>query len=217
MSEAAILGIFAKQPVPGNVKTRLCPPLTPRQAADLYLCSLRETVRLARQGAWSAKLFYRGERRFFSDTFPGLPLEEQTGADLGGRLAAAFASLFAGGAQKVVIIGSDSPDLPPSLLKEAFAGLDSHDAVLAPADDGGYVLIGLRRPAPAIFTGIPWSTDEVLTATRKHLAGQHLTCLELCGWHDVDDVAGLRQLMRRSPLSVTARLAAQLLGAAHPE
>jgi rSAM/selenodomain-associated transferase 1 len=211
MTGTSVLGIFAKQPQPGRVKTRLCPPLTPLQAAELYRCSLQETVDLAARGAWTCMLFYRGQRRFFRGSFPDVPLTEQRGADLGERLAEAFASRFAEGAQKVVIIGSDSPDLPPTLIGEAFEALNRHDAVVAPADDGGYVLIGLRRNVPGLFTDIPWSSDRVLAVTRQRMTEQRLSFQELPGWYDLDDVAGLRQIMRRSPKSVTARLAARLL------
>lgn len=211
MTATAVLGIFAKQPIPGRVKTRLCPPLTPVLAARLYQCSLQETAHLAEQGDWRTVLFYQGDRRFFDSNFPGLPLAEQTGNDLGERLAQAFASRFVSGARQVVIIGSDSPDLPAAIIRQAFAGLNDHDAVLAPAGDGGYVLVGLRQPAPGLFKDIPWSSDEVLTTTRKRISELQLSALELPEWHDVDDVASLRQLVRRSPDSVTAKLAAQLL------
>lgn len=217
MTATAVLGIFAKQPIPGQVKTRLCPPLTPELAARLYQCSLRETAHLAGLGDWRTVLFYQGDRRFFDRNFPDLPLAEQTGNDLGERLAQAFASCFASGARQVVIIGSDSPDLPAAIIRQAFAGLNDHDAVLAPAGDGGYVLIGLRHPAPGLFRNIPWSTGEVLTATRKRMLDMQLSCLELPGWHDVDDVASLRQLMQRSPDSVTSQLATQLLDETVPD
>jgi rSAM/selenodomain-associated transferase 1 len=216
MTGMSVLGIFAKQPQPGRVKTRLCPPLTPLQAAELYRCSLQETVDLAARGAWTRMLFYRGERRYFRNSFPDVPLTEQRGADLGERLAEAFASRFAEGARKVVIIGSDSPDLPPTLIGEAFAALNQYDAVVAPADDGGYVLIGLRRNVPELFTDIPWSTDRVLAVTRQRMTEQRLSFLKLPGWYDLDDVAGLRQIMRRSPKSGTARLAARLLDGTAP-
>jgi hypothetical protein len=216
MNNRAVLGIFAKQPLPGRVKTRLCPPLTPAQAARLYHCCLRETVRLAEQEDWCAWLFYQGQRQFFSQAFPDVHLAEQTGDHLGDRLTQAFASRFADGALQVVIIGSDSPDLPVSLIRQAFCALARHDVVLAPATDGGYVLIGLRQPAPELFTNIPWSTGEVLSATRRKLAELQLKCRELPGWHDVDDVASLRQLIQRSPASATARLASQLLGGSMP-
>lgn len=216
MTDSSVLGIFAKQPLPGQVKTRLCPPLTPVQAARFYHACLRETVQLADQGNWRSVLFYQGQRQFFSQSFPGLHLAEQTDGDLGQRLAQAFASRFAAGAQQVVIIGSDSPDLPTALIRQAFAGLKDHDAVLAPADDGGYVLVGLRQPASELFEGIPWSTGGVLVATRKRITELQLSCLELPGWHDVDNVSDLRQLMQRSPASATAQLATQLLGIAKP-
>ena len=217
MTETAILGIFAKQPIPGRVKTRLCPPLTPELAARFYQCCLQETVHLADRSDWCTVLFYQGQRQFFRQTFPDLPLVEQAGNDLGQRLAQAFASRFAAGAQQVVIIGSDSPDLPTALIRQAFAALHDHDAVLAPAGDGGYVLIGLRQPLPALFENIPWSTSEVLGTTRKRMAELQRSWLELPGWHDVDDVASLRHLIQRSPESVTAQLAAQLLDETVPD
>ena len=216
MNDRAILGIFAKQPLPGRVKTRLCPPLTPAQAARLYCCCLQETMRLADQGDWCTWLFYQGQQQFFRQSFPCVHLSEQTGDHLGERLTQAFASRFDGGARQVVIVGSDSPDLPASLLRQAFTALNTHDVVLSPASDGGYVLIGLRQPAPELFLGIPWSTGEVLAATRDQMAKLQLTCRELPGWHDVDDVAGMRHLMQRSPGSSTALLAAQLLDGVRP-
>lgn len=211
MIEQATLGVFAKQPIPGRVKTRLCPPLTPELAARLYQCCLQETAQLAERGSWDTVLFYQGQRQFFYQSFPDLQLEEQTGGDLGQRLIHAFASRFAAGARKVVIIGSDSPDLPTALIQQAFEALQDHDAVLAPAGDGGYVLVGLRQPEPGLFKNIPWSTDEVLSTTRQRIFELQLSCLELPEWHDVDDVVGLRQLVHRSPDSRTAQLAAQLL------
>lgn len=211
MTAPEIVAVFAKQPRPGAVKTRLCPPLTACQAARLYECSLRETVRGATAGDRHTVLYYQGERAFFEEAFPALPLYAQQGADLGARLVHAFASRFEAGARKVVVIGSDSPDLPQAYFQQAFAALDTHDTVLAPAADGGYVLIGLRRPAPELFTHIPWSTPRVLAATRQRIAEHRLTCVELSAWYDIDDVAALRQLMKRTPHSDTARLAARWL------
>ncbi len=205
------LGIFAKEPVAGRVKTRLCPPLTPAQAADLYRIALAETVQRLSTGPWQTLLFYTGARDYFAQNFPGLPLIPQQGSDLGARMAAALSALLAAGARGAVLVGSDSPDLPPAHLAEAFSRLGDHDAVLAPAADGGYVLIGESRHHPALFRGIPWSSPEVLLRTRERAERCALSLAELPPWEDLDDIHALRNLLERSPACATAGTVRRLL------
>lgn len=195
--EARLL-VFAKAPVPGRVKTRLAGRLGKRGAADLYRRLLGHTLALAtgvrlcpvelhcapdtRHG------FFRACRRDY-----GVGLRIQARGDLGRRMERALArclrrSPFA------VLIGGDCVSLGVRDLASALAALAAgYDAVLGPAEDGGYVLIGLRRPCPALFQGIAWGGPQVLAATRRRLQRTGLRWLELpVGW-DLDRPADLRR------------------------
>jgi rSAM/selenodomain-associated transferase 1 len=110
----------------------------------------------------------------------------QSDGDLGERMSAAFADAFREGAGRVVVIGTDCPALSPDHLAEAFEALGNHEVVLGPARDGGYYLVGLSRPADALFTDIPWGTESVLQATMERAEAVGLTqcCLQTLG--DVD-------------------------------
>ncbi len=205
------VGIFAKEPVAGRVKTRMCPPLSPSQAAALYETSLRETVASMRQGHFDLVLFYAGEAEWFRKAFPELRLRPQQGADLGERMADALQQLLTNH-EKAALIGTDSPDLPPALVEEAFAALDGGGLVVIPARDGGYALVGERGHHPEMFRDIPWSTAEVLPATRRRAAELSLRLREVGEWEDLDDLESLQNLMRRSPSSRTAAFARENLG-----
>lgn len=205
------LGIFAKQPVAGRVKTRLCPPFSAAEAAALYRCSLEETVALAVAAGFAPVIFFDGNVDWFQQAFPGVRLVPQGEGGLGVRLERALKLLRAEGCEAVAIIGSDSPDLPATLLAEAFAALREADSVVAPARDGGYVLIGERRHVPELFRDIPWSTDQVLAITRRRAVEAAVELREIGGWEDIDDIESLRRLLARSPASATARHAAGLL------
>jgi hypothetical protein len=204
-----LLGIFAKEPVDGEVKTRLTPPLDAWQAAELYRASLEETVARLGTGPWRIVLFHAGRRAYFAHAFPGLLLQPQTGGDLGSRMAQALGFLLSLG-QRAILVGSDSPDLPLAYVQQAFAELQSHEVVLAPAADGGYILIGERRHHPELFRDIPWSTAAVFSKTRSRAAELGIACAEVPPWEDIDDFPSLQRLLRRSPQSTTARRAALL-------
>jgi len=205
-----VVGIFAKEPVSGKVKTRLCPPLTPSQAAELSRVALAETVDVMRGGPFELVLFYDGCHEYFASTFPGLPLIPQGAGDLGSRMDRALAGLLAGGCRAAALIGSDSPDLPRERVATALDALGEIEAVTVPSDDGGYVLIGANRPCPELFRGIAWSTSSVLDETRQRAIAAEISYRELPGWEDVDDWPSLSRLCRRSPASRTARYAASL-------
>ncbi len=202
-----ILGIFAKEPVAGQVKTRLCPPLKAEQATELYRVMLKETVTRMRQGAFDLVLFYSGHEDYFRSTFPGLRLCPQAEGDLGQRLEQALGWLLKQGAAAAALIGSDSPDFCCTRVEEAFAALTKADCVTAGAADGGYVLIGERRHHPELFCGIPWSTPQVLAATRNRANELAISYREMAPWEDVDDLASLKRLVQRSPHSATAQFA----------
>ena len=163
------IAIMAKQPESGKVKTRLCPPLTPREAADLYGAFLLDTVGLVSEIP-EADLFIAYDpptaREFFSRMFPrSVACIPQGTGDLGNRLSRISRRLFSRGYRKLVILASDTPHLPQECIRRAFSRLDETDVVLGPCDDGGYYLIGSRVHAPALFEGIAWSRSAVLEQT----------------------------------------------------
>ena len=202
-----VLGIFAKQPVAGRVKTRLTPPLHPQEACALYRVALQETVARFADGPAAPVLCCAGCLSWFARTFPGVPLLPQGRGTLGARLARATASLFAAGSGPVAVAGADSPDLPLPLLAAAFAALADAEVAAIPCRDGGYALLALRRPAPGLFAGIPWSTPEVLAATQARAAILGLRFATIGAWDDLDDLPSLHRLLARSPECATARYA----------
>ena len=206
-----VLGIFAKEPIAGRVKTRLCPPLSAAEAAGLYRRSLEETVAAMTGAGFELALFFAGGIEYFRRSFPGLRLIPQGEGDLGSRMERALSSLLSDGCDVAALIGSDTPDLPVVLVKEAFAALREADVVVSPARDGGYVLIGERRHVPELFRDIPWSSADVLEATRQRAAEAAVEVREVGGWEDIDDIISLRRLVQRSPASATARYAVGLL------
>jgi len=199
-----VLGIFAKEPLPGRVKTRLSPPLSAAQAATLYQTALLETVAMAAGGAFDLVLCYAGSESYFRQTFPGISLCPQQGADLGARMSNALRHFFAQGYRQALLIGSDSPDLPLAMVEQAFAALDRQQLVLIPARDGGYVLIGESCHHPHLFERMPWSSAEVTALTRKRAAAAGIACRLLPVWDDLDDLEALQRLLQRSPASRTA-------------
>ena len=112
--------------------------------------------------------------------------------------------LFAAGAGPVLLAGSDSPDLPAQLLEQVLAKLAETDVGVIPCHDGGYAVVGMRRPTTELFDGIPWSTARVLEATRRRCRQLGLSLHETAAWHDLDDLEDLRRLVARSPGSRTA-------------
>lgn len=209
-----ILGIFAKQPLPGQVKTRLCPPLSAAAAANLYLISLQETVaRMKSVTDCDLALCYRGEERWFAETFPGITLVPQRGADLGARMAERLSAWLVSGYDAVVLIGSDAPDLPCERIEQAFAALTAADLVHGPAVDGGYYLVGESTHRPELYSRIAWSTGKVLEQTLKKAAQLGLRSVLLEEWDDLDNLPALLRLLQRSPDSRTAVHISALLAA----
>ena len=193
------IAIMAKEPEPGKVKTRLCPPLTPREAADLYCAFLLDTVGLISETP-GADLFLAYDpqtaREFFSQMFPR-PVEciPQGTGDLGDRLSRISRRLFSRGYRKLVILASDTPHLPQDCIHRAFSRLDETDVVLGPCDDGGYYLVGSRVHAPALFEGIAWSTSAVLEQTTGRAEDAGLTWEVLPSCYDIDTIDDLRRLV----------------------
>lgn len=187
-----VLAIFAKTPVPGRVKTRLSPPLSLRQSADLYRCMLLDTIARVNSVATDLVIFYDGSRDFFHQAAPGATLIRQQEGGLGVRLEHAFDALAALGYAARVVIGTDAPDLPLIYIEDAFERLQAgSDAVFGPAADGGYYLVGLRGSYGALFRDIPWSGEAVLEKSLQQAEACGLSVSLLPSWYDVDDHADL--------------------------
>lgn len=192
--------IFAKRPAPGRVKTRLSPPLSPEQAAELYRCMLLDVLaKAATLPGVDKRIFYEPEEdaaAFFAETAAGMECFPQNGKGLGEKMANAFSELFAMGYGRVAIIGTDLPDLPMGYVEEAFGRLESGeiDAVFGPSEDGGYYLLALREPHGELFRDVPWSSGEVLAKSleRAEEAGVRVSLLPT--WHDVDTAGDLHRL-----------------------
>lgn len=192
------VAVLAKAPIAGLAKTRLIPALGPRGAARLQ----REFTRRALRTAVAAQLgpvtlwcaphanhrFFRALRRTM-----GVDCLVQASGDLGERMHTAFRLHCAQG--PLLLIGTDCPALAPSHLRDAARALcDGYDAVLGPAEDGGYVLVGLRDPQPTLFLGMAWSTPTVMFETRMRATALGLRVMELPTLWDVDVPADLPRL-----------------------
>jgi len=191
--------IFARQPVAGQVKTRLVPALSPEAAALVYEASLHDVLRLAARERGRVELWYDGGREaehYFTQEFPVLRIMRQATGDLGDRMRDAFARSFEDGAERVIIMGSDSPTLPEAHLNAAFDTLHEEQAVVGPAIDGGYYLIGLRADAwpaaAALFSNIAWSTPHVLEQTLARAERAGIALHSVPQWYDIDTVEDLR-------------------------
>jgi len=191
---------FLKAPRPGFAKTRLAREVGAERAAAIYRrLALEQWQRIP--AAWRAEAHFvpvdaaqemrawLGSRGVF---------QPQADGDLGAKLAAGFEDAFGRGGAPVLAIGGDCPDLDEPALERAALGLLRADVVLGPAQDGGYYLIGLNRPHPEIFQGIPWGTGEVLTTTLARAASAGLRCVLLDVKADVDDAQSWTAHLARS-------------------
>jgi len=196
---SAAVAILAKAPVPGRVKTRLVPPLTPEEAATVARACLETTLRrLVPAGGAPITLFLDGEADGALQAVArslGVGVVPQVGADLGARLEAAFRSLRESGATRTLALGSDSPTVNPAWIARAIESLDTDDVVIGPTEDGGYYLIGLRGSTPALLRDIPWSTDSVAQATLDRARALGLSVDVLPEWYDIDDIPTLRRAL----------------------
>lgn len=196
------VAIICKTPMAGKSKTRLSPPLRPDECAALSACFIRDLSRtihsLEPDGDAAAYAVYtpRGSEPDLQQLLPGgFRLVPQGEGDLGARLLQGTVDLLAAGHAGAILINSDSPTLPRSILRAAVdAVLGGDNVVLSPALDGGYTLVGLSRPHARLFADIPWSTSAVhrLTLERAHEIG--VPVVELPTWYDVDDEASFRML-----------------------
>ncbi|RCG27045.1 glycosyltransferase [Sphaerisporangium album] len=190
--------VIAKEPVPGQVKTRLCPPCTEVQAARLAAAALEDTLRtVAATRVPHPVLALQGLPGPWLP--PGFTVIPQRGRGLDERLAAAFTDAHRLHAAPIVLIGMDTPQLTPPLLEAAADALTGHDAVYGPATDGGFWLLGLRRPNPALLLGVPMSQAGTGTAQIRRLRQAGLSTALLPELRDVDTFADACQVAAQAP------------------
>jgi len=195
--------VFAREPLYGKVKTRLAASLGDQLATRLYENMLQEVLKTTLQlSAIETIVFWACEEE-------ALPMlaeryqcnsRSQSRGNLGQRMQAAFAEMFADGYDVCCIIGSDAPDLPTSYILEAYRQLEMQhcDAVFGPSRDGGYYLLGLRQVWPTLFMNISWSSSEVLEQSLTAAKGAGVLTALLPEWQDIDTVADLRAYQERN-------------------
>ena len=208
-----LLALFAKAPVPGQVKTRLCPPLEPSQAAELYEAMLLDILDQHRAEPCDLALWHTpaAAADWFRAAAPAAyRLLAQQGSDLAARMCHLFRHHADEGYTRMVLRGTDSPTLPAARVPEAFAALASGaDLVLCPDRDGGYNLVGLCRPVDALFE-LEMSTASVLEGTLGRARELGLRTELLAAHHDVDTEADLALLSAELCASRTPRTQAWL-------
>jgi len=193
MKDAFIL--FLKYPERGKIKTRLAAALGDDAAYDLYLCFLRDIAAMTAQVNAEVIIVYSGPDQAAFDDFPGVQCFRQRGSDIGERMFFALQDVFAQGFKRIVLIGSDSPDLPANFVNDAFVKLALADVVMGPSMDGGYYLIGCKPDSlrQSIFHDIPWSTKKVFNETLRRIEAGGLKAAILTDWPDIDEVDGLKR------------------------
>ncbi len=219
--------VFAKEPEPGRVKTRLCPPLSHEQAARAHEAFLADTLsRLATVGGVELRLAVSpdagGPRLLALAERYGLLVVAQGAGDLGQRMNRVLTGALAD-ADAAVLLGADSPDLPTEYVERAFTALRTEEAVVGPSEDGGYYLIGASRPIPSAFAlEAEWGGPRVFEATVARLGADGTRFSLLPPWDDVDEAADLARLAGRigvaagqpkqGTLEATSRFLSELAG-----
>jgi uncharacterized protein len=204
LRSACAIAVMAKASIAGKTKTRLVPPLTEQEAAMLNTVFLRDAAdnissaaEVANISGWMA-YSPPGSEPFFKAHLPqNIGLIETVAPTLGECLFQASAMLLRAGHGAVCLINSDSPTLPVAYLVAAatLLAVPGDRIVLGPSTDGGYYLIGMKRPHPQLFEGIAWSTDQVLAQTLARAEAFGLAIAELPTWYDVDDADTLQTLV----------------------
>lgn len=190
---------FAKEPQPGEVKTRLAASIGAAAAVQLYIAFLKEIAgKLPDCGADRIIIASPGAeaKPELTALFPSPPFShhQQQGATLGERMAASFEEAFAAGGSRVVMIGSDSPHFPPEEVSRAFQELEAHDAVIGPAPDGGFWLVGLRRYAE-LFSALPLSTPTAYEALLHAVEAQAFRYALVAACSDIDTIEDVKRLL----------------------
>jgi uncharacterized protein len=212
LPDRCAIGVMAKTPRPGHSKTRLCPPLSPDQAAGMSAAFLRDTMENLRAASrispitgYAAYAPLGAEALLQPHLPPDTPCVLADGAipaaagveGFGRCLLHAIQALFGAGHPAACVLSSDTPTLPTGILARTAALLlqgDARRVVLGACDDGGYYLLGMRTLHAGLFADIAWSTDTVADATRDRAAALELELIELPPWYDIDDGASLVRL-----------------------
>ena len=192
MNKKDALLIFTRNPIKGTVKTRLAKTIGEEAALRVYLFLLEHTAAITQRVKADKFVYYAGGQPTEDVWDPDIFVKKnQWGDDLGARMYNAFHEAFEKGYTKVIVIGSDLYDLQTRQLDEAFVALDTHEAVIGPAEDGGYYLLGLKKPCKAIFQNKKWGTSQVLNDTLKNLTHMKVALLETRNDVDVyEDIEG---------------------------
>lgn len=209
-AEGAII-IFAKAPVPGAVKTRMCPPLTPDEAASLHGSLVMDAVERTRplRGFDVFLACTPGMDHPFFQTLAArhrLHLCDQVGEDLGQRMDHALTAVLTRGYAHALLAGTDIPNLSAGHYQRAKTLLQTTDVVLGPTEDGGYYLVGATRPVPALFAGIPWSTGRVLAESRARAEQAGLVVGLLDPERDLDTFDDVQAFLREEATPGTPAL-----------
>ena len=203
------VAVFARAPIPGHAKTRLIPRLGPPGAARLqqHLIELALARACALPGArvtlWTTADLDDAMTQATAGA-AGAIVRAQCGDDLGARMAHAFAATL-DGRRPMLLIGTDCPAQTVDDLEAALAALRDADAVVQPAEDGGYVLIGLTQPRPELFSGVAWSSDQVLAATRSRAEEHGIRLAELPASWDLDRNEDLDRALALGLVHLTAQ------------
>jgi hypothetical protein len=197
MNNCSAVLLFIKSPEKGKVKSRLARAIGEDAALDIYKCLVTDTLEKLKDGKYLFSLYFYPPgsevivKKWLGSSYSCYP---QCGRDIGERMKHAFIQAFSDGMEKVLIVGGDIPDLSLLLINEALYALDTNDAVIGPANDGGYYLIGFSRDAflPEIFQGIAWSTDSVYDQTMKVFDKSSIRVHVLAVLTDVDTFEDLK-------------------------
>ncbi|HQT21697.1 TIGR04282 family arsenosugar biosynthesis glycosyltransferase [Daejeonella sp.] len=194
MLSTTALVIFVRNPISGQVKTRLAKDIGDERALAIYLQLLQHTLEITRGLSFRKFIYYADEVCDYDLwSVPGYTKRKQNGNNLGERMLNSFKELFDQGFTRIIIIGSDCLQLKTENLEEAVALLESNNAVIGPANDGGYYLLGLTKFYPDLFTNKPWSTDKVFAKTIDDFINHGISYALLDELSDIDDVTDLEE------------------------
>ena len=194
MLSTTALVIFVRNPISGQVKTRLAKDIGDERALEIYLQLLQHTLEITRGLSFRKFIYYADEVSDYDLwSVPGYTKRKQNGNDLGERMHNSFKELFDQGFTRIIIIGSDCLQLKTETLEEAGALLESNAAVIGPASDGGYYLLGLTKFYPDLFINKPWSTDKVFAKTIDDFINQGISYALLEELSDIDDFTDLEE------------------------
>jgi len=200
-SNSSIVALFVRVPVPGRVKTRLASDLGDEGACSLYRSMVADILSNIMVCSYPIYLFHDGkdDSELPEEWIAGSSrVIHQEGDSIGERMAAAFEQCFAEDNEQVLLVGSDIPGLDNQVIFEASKALESHDVAIAPAADGGYCLIAMKRGSyrPNVFQDVPWSSDQVLRATLERCRNSNLGVTLLKTLQDIDTIEDLKAYCR---------------------